>query len=219
MRAKAGTGLKPPKPEPLVSPADLISPSARAPRARQPGEATGGPGEEVNWCDRSRDGWPSLEEKPREGRGCLRWDIGMVGEGCWTVPAYQDPSFIQTAGDKTLSEPCGIGITPIHPAGRSHSVWGAGLPAPASLPERISASHHLGIRALLTRQGSIRNRVRPHCSTATGGSWRLPEGFGSAQPGTGICSSCSSCGMRVWLKRMWGSTRRSFEGGCWCDMK
>lgn len=96
VRAKAGTGLKPPKPEPLVSPADLISPSARAPRARQPGEATGGPGEEVNWCDRSRDGWPSLEEKPREGRGCLRWDIGMVGEGCWTVPAYQDPSFLQT---------------------------------------------------------------------------------------------------------------------------
>lgn len=73
VRAKAGTGLKPPKPEPLVSLADLISPSARAPLARQPGAATGGPGEEVNWCDRTRDGCPSLEEKSGE--------TGMGGQG------------------------------------------------------------------------------------------------------------------------------------------
>lgn len=61
---------------------------------------------------RNKNRWP--------GRRALRWDIGMVGEGCWTVPAYQDPSFLQTAGDKTLSEPHGIGITSIHPARRSH---------------------------------------------------------------------------------------------------
>lgn len=62
---------------------------------------------------RNKNGWP--------GRGSLRWDTGMVGEGSWTVPAYQYLSFLQTAGDKTLSEPRGIGITPIHPAGRSHT--------------------------------------------------------------------------------------------------
>lgn len=39
MRAKAGTGMKPPKPEPLVSPDDLISPRARAPLLQQPGAA------------------------------------------------------------------------------------------------------------------------------------------------------------------------------------
>lgn len=119
---------------------------------------------------RNRNGWP--------GRGFLRWDSGMVGKGCRTVPASQDPSLLQTAGDETQGEPHGIGISPIHPARRFHS--GQSHLAPASLPERISPSHRLlgwgstGIRALLTRQGSICNRVRPHCSTAAGGSWRLP---------------------------------------------
>lgn len=135
---------------------------------------------------RNKNRWP--------GRGALRWNSGMVGEEwCWTVPAYQGPSFLQTAGDKTSSEPHGIGITPIHPArrshpGQSHLRGEQDHLAPASLPERISPSHHLpgwgstGIWALLTRQGSICNRVRPHCSTAahgSGGCQPAPEGFGS----------------------------------------
>lgn len=87
-------------------------------------------------------------ENEWSGKGSLRWDIGMMGEGCWTVPAYQDPSFLQTAGGKTLSEPHGIGITPIHPAWRSHTGQShlrgeQDHPAPASLPESTSPPHHL----------------------------------------------------------------------------
>lgn len=158
----------------------------------------------------------------------------MVGGGCWTVPAYQDPSFLQTAGDKTLSKPHGIGITPIHPAsrchtGQSHLHGEQDHPAPASLPGRISPSHHLpgwgsaGIRALLTCQGSICNRVRPHCSTAAGGSRQLPARAGGIWVRLArhrdLLRHALGCGTWVWLKRMWGSTRRSFEGGCWGGRK
>lgn len=158
----------------------------------------------------------------------------MVGGGHWTVPAYQDPSFLQTAGDKTLSKPHGIGITPICPASRSHTgqthLHGEqDHPAPASLPGRISPSHHLpgwgsaGIRALLTCQGSICNCVRPHCSTAAGGSRQLPARAGGIWVRLArhrdLLRQALGCGTWVWLKRMWGSTRRSFEGGCWGGRK
>lgn len=194
VRAKAGTGLKPPKPEPLVSPADLISPSARAPQLQQPGEATGGPGEEVNWCDRSRDMCPSLEEKPGEtgtgGQGGgpeMGWWDG--GEGCWTFPAYQGPSFLQTAGNKTPSEPRGIDISPIHPARRSHSgqshlrgeqdhrfqqafLRGSLLPIPSQgggAPGCDTPRLHLQPRAPSLQ----------HCGGRSGGCQPVPEGFGS----------------------------------------
>lgn len=123
---------------------------------------------------RNRNGWP--------GRGSLRWDGWMVGGGCWTVPAYQDPSFLQTAG----AEQAPRHWHHPHPSRQEipYRAEGEDHPAPASLPGRISPSHHLSgwgssrIRVLLTLQGSICNRVRPHCSTAAGGSWRLPARAG-----------------------------------------
>lgn len=43
--------------------------------------------------------------------------------------------------------------------------------------------------------------------------------LGQASQAQGSAPPRSGCGTWVWLKRMWGSTRRSFEGGCWGGRK
>lgn len=132
----------------------------------------------------------------------------MVGGGCWTVPAYQDPSFLQTAG----AEQAPRHWHHPHPSRQEipYRAEGEDHPAPASLPGRISPSHHLsgwgssGIRVLLTHQGSICNRVRPHCSTAAGGSWRLPARAG---------------GIWVRLAKHRDLLRRALAVGCGCGSR
>lgn len=143
---------------------------------------------------RNRNRWP--------GKGFLRWNSGMEGEGCWTVPAYQDPNSWRQDPEQAPQHWH-------HPHPSRQEIPHRAEPPSSSLPERISASHRLpgwgssGIRVLLTRQGSIctacaliaalRRAGAGGCQPALAGGiwvrlarhWDLPGGRGCGSRGCG----------------------------------